>query len=380
VKLFLAATATAALALAGCGGSKQPAAMKAIAYTKFLPGNKQEVWVARPDGSNKRRLAVGRLPALSPDGRWVAFEGACDPTRGCSNLFVLPSTVGKPRRLASGVNRIAWSPDNRHVLGYHPVSEESGRLFVLDRKGGRRVVLASGVLTGWSFSPDGKRVAFSRERRDRDDVFVVGADGGQARRITHDGSSAFPVWTRGGIVFSRRIPYKRWGADELWRMDADGRNRRSLSGPLPARILGQGISGLEPIAWSKGALLAGLVNEFGSPPYAVEPRRKAVRQIGRFGFRALTDGPLARWPTGLGRDRQRRARPHPACRGRTVQGRQGKRDRPLRGRGELEPLSVPRGRVPGARHADTARRAKALQAGSYLRAAGPVPGPIWCQA
>jgi hypothetical protein len=73
-------------------------------------------------------------------------------------------------------------------------------------------------------------------------------------------------------------------------MGADGAKRRSLSAPLPARILGQGISGLEPVAWSNGALLAGLVNEFGSPPYAVDPRTKRLREIGRFGFRGIADG------------------------------------------------------------------------------------------
>jgi len=73
-------------------------------------------------------------------------------------------------------------------------------------------------------------------------------------------------------------------------MDPDGGNRRSLSGPLPARVLGQGISGLEPVAWSNGTLLAGLINEFGSPPYAVDPQIKTLRQISRFGFRGVAEG------------------------------------------------------------------------------------------
>jgi hypothetical protein len=293
VKLLLAASA--ALVLAGCGSSEQPPALKAIAYTKFLRGDKQEVWIARPDGSLKRRLAAGRLPALSPDGRWVAFEGACDPTRGCGDLFVVPSAGGESRRLQGDVAQLEWSPDSRRMLVYHPVSENGGRLLVLDRENPRRIVIARGSLNGWSFSPDGTQVAFSKERRAKDDVYVVSANGGQAHRITHDGSSAFPAWTRNGIVFSRLIsgpgiPNHGWGAHELWRMDADGSNRRSLSGPLPARILGQGISGLEPVAWSNGALLAALINEFGSPPYAVDPQTRSVRQIGRFGFRGVADG------------------------------------------------------------------------------------------
>jgi hypothetical protein len=268
--------------------------LKAIAYTKFLRGNKQEVWIARPDGSHERRLAAGRLPELSPDGRWVAFEGACNPTRGCGDLFVVPSVGGKARRLEGDVAQIEWSRDSRRMLAYHPVSENGGRLLVLDRVNRRHILIARGGLNGWSFSPDGTHIAFSKERRAKCDVCVASAEGGQAHQITHDGSSAFPAWTRHGIVFSRLIfgpgiPNRGWSAHELWRIDADG-SGRSLSGPLPAPILGQGISGLEPVAWSNGALLAGLINEFGSPPYAVDPQTKSVRKIGRFGFRGVADG------------------------------------------------------------------------------------------
>jgi hypothetical protein len=296
VRLFAAVCAAVPFAaFAGCGDSKQQVPIRGIAYTKFLRGNAQEIWIASPDGSNKRRLAAGRLPELSPDGHWVAFEGACDPNGGCEDLFVVRSAGGKPRRLARGVIQATWSPDSRRMLAYVPISEDSGHLVVLDRNGGRGVTVATGGLNGWDFSPNGRRVVFSKERRGHDNVFVVGVDGGSARRITDDGRSAFPVWTRNGILFSRiisgpGIPNHGWGANELWKMGADGRKRHSLSGPLPGRVLGQGISGLEPIGWSNEALLAGLVNEFGSPPYAVDPRTRTLRQIGRFGFRALADG------------------------------------------------------------------------------------------
>jgi hypothetical protein len=42
------------------------------------------------------------------------------------------------------------------------------------------------------------------------------------------------------------------------------------------------------------ALLAGLANEFGLVPYAVDPRTGSVHAIGEFGYHA--------WPQGLSRD------------------------------------------------------------------------------
>jgi hypothetical protein len=157
------------------------------------------------------------------------------------------------------------------------------------------VEVARGNLVGWSYSPDGDEIAYARQRGAHADVFVVSATGGTTHAVTHDGRSSSPVWTTKGIVVSRaisgrRIPHRGWGANELWLIDPGGRNPTSLSGPLPRRMLGSGITGLTAVAWSDGALLAGLINEFGRPPYAVDARTKTVRRIGDLGFGATTDG------------------------------------------------------------------------------------------
>jgi Tol biopolymer transport system component len=148
---------------------------------------------------------------------------------------------------------------------------------------------------GWSFSPDGKQVAYALQRGAHADVFVVSSRGGKSRRVTRDGRSSSPVWTARGILVSRAVEGKRiahhgWGASEIWLVDPAGGSLRSLSGPLPARILGQGITGLDPVAWSDDSVLAGLINEFGSPPFAVDPRTRTIRQIGNFGFAGFAEG------------------------------------------------------------------------------------------
>jgi hypothetical protein len=236
----------------------------------------------------------GGSPRLSPDGRWVAFQGSCD--RGyCEKLLVVPSAGGDPRPLADNVLQSTWSPDGRHLLAYGPIDEQTGRLLVVDRKGGREVEVARGNLVGWSYSPNGDEIAYGRQQGAHADVFVVSATGGTTHPVTQDGRSSSPVWTAKGIVVSRaasgrRIPHHGWGANELWLIDPEDGNQRSLSGPLPRRILGSGITGPTPVAWSGRALLAGLVNEFGWPPYAVDPRTKTVRRIGDLGFGATADG------------------------------------------------------------------------------------------
>jgi hypothetical protein len=120
------------------------------------------------------------------------------------------------------------------------------------------------------------------------------------RRLTYGGVSDFPVWGTHGIAFSRQVrrgtfPNHAWGADEIWRIDPDGGGSRRIARP-PARILGSGITGLAPTAWSRDGhrIVAALLNEFGGPPYAVNARTGAVRRIGSYGYAA--------WPYGLSRD------------------------------------------------------------------------------
>jgi hypothetical protein len=291
VKLRAAAVAAAALALTGCGSSHH--ALKAIAYTKFLRGGGEEVWIAAPDGSHKRRLARGGSPQLSPDGHSVAFRHTCDHFGEC--LFVVASAGGKRRLLARNAFPAAWSSDGRRILAYRAASEENGRLLVVARDGGTPVAVAYGNLVGWSFSPDGREVAYARQHGAHADVFVISARGGRARRVTNGGRSSSPVWTAKGILVSRamaqrRIPHNGWGANEIWLVDPRSGKLRSLSGRLPARILRPGIAGLKPVAWSEGALLAGLMNEFGSSPFAINPRARTIRQIGNFGFEAFAEG------------------------------------------------------------------------------------------
>ncbi len=117
--------------------------MKAIAYTNFLQGGGEEVWIAAPDGSHKRRLTRGGSPQLSPDGR--------------------------------------------RILAYRAVSEANGRLLVVAHDGGKPVAVAYGNLVGWSFSPDGKEIAYALQRGAHADVSFVPAGGGTARRVTNDG-------------------------------------------------------------------------------------------------------------------------------------------------------------------------------------------------
>ena len=63
-----------------------------------------------------------------------------------------------------------------------------GDLWLAPREGGRarRLVVSSGYVAAARFSPDGRQIAFTQRLAGGQDVYVISAEGGASRRLTHD--------------------------------------------------------------------------------------------------------------------------------------------------------------------------------------------------
>ncbi|MDP9235759.1 MAG: hypothetical protein M3P01_14575 [Actinomycetota bacterium] len=95
--------------------------------------------------------------------------------------------------------------------------QESGKIafagpdgiYVINADGNhvRRITQERGDVSP-SWSPDGKRIAFERDIRGRQDVYVIDSDGSHLRRLTSDGRSGSPAWSPTGttIAFAREFP------------------------------------------------------------------------------------------------------------------------------------------------------------------------------
>ena len=80
----------------------------------FQTSNGGDIYIINPDGSGLRRLTTGLEPALSPDGRQVAFTRLDEP-RG---LWLI-NTDGSNERLVFGANRArspTWTPDGSAII------------------------------------------------------------------------------------------------------------------------------------------------------------------------------------------------------------------------------------------------------------------------
>ena len=298
------------VAATGCGGSGGTAKVAApaerhLVYVGGEPAATERettanasVWIADPSGGHAKRLTKGFVGLLSPDGRTVAVQ------RRDQGIFLVSSDGKKMRRLTAAprLRPQAWSPDSKKLYVTATVGQSVVELAAIDRDSGRLQTIARGSLYGLDTSPDGTQIVYSRAPQateqgicgDQFDLYVAKLDGSDAKRITHDGLSAFPVWGPNGIAFSH-FPtggsVADCGSPGIWTIDPDGSNRKAVIGRAPDSITLLGFYGFQPLAWLDDShLLVGLRGESGNEGAVLDTGSKKLRRLNEFADEASSDG------------------------------------------------------------------------------------------
>jgi Tol biopolymer transport system component len=256
---------------------------KNVASTRFRPS----VWVANDDGTAPRRLVTGRSPRVSPDGTKVLYAlPVRDYEHEDVKLRVVATAGGTPRTLLkrlNGIFTIRWSSDSRHVLALGGPRFGPHQLKLLDAATGAARTLARGYFFGFTFSPDGQRVVYSRATHQTQaidsDLYVAAVAGGAPTHIATSNPALFPLWGPQSIVYSQaRVRTADAPAYQLHRVNPDGSANARITRTKVPRL----VWGLTPTGFSADG--ARLLAQFGgqdtSYAVAVDPLTGVERVLG----------------------------------------------------------------------------------------------------
>lgn len=169
----------AAVLLAGCGGDDDDGQFGRIAFQSG-GGATPSAFVMNDDGSDQRLLvADARDPAISNDGRTVAFARGGD-------IYLIDATGGDPeeRLTDNGTGVVASNPAfdlNRTRIAYSLTPVAPGGqpvIHLVDISDGDDTVLIGG--DDPAFSPDGETIVYE----DNPDLFLIDVNGGAPDRLT----------------------------------------------------------------------------------------------------------------------------------------------------------------------------------------------------
>ena len=198
---------------------------RSVAFVSNRDGH-YNIYVGLLNGANPIKLTddpnLKTTPCWSADGTEIAYGRLNDS--GIWDIWKVPALGGTSRRLILNASDPAWSRDGRW-LTYRRSS--TGAIWISDALGqnGRELVRAQNKLFGNSgprFSPDGREIAYAASLGGpAEELEIVNLDSGEVRRLTHDGASAVsPAWSADGrfIYFAS----SRGGALNIWKIAEKG--------------------------------------------------------------------------------------------------------------------------------------------------------------
>ena len=187
------------------------------------------------DGRSVEQLTanvdVDFYPAWSPNGGRIAFlsdAGRSDDDGSAQrlSLFTMAADGTDVQQVLDDEFMMLhqppqWSPDGRHlaVVRYmevkngfvEKISQSDRELYVVGADGAEPRRLAADVVSGPSWSPDGRRLAYARANADGVALYTIGFDGTDERRV-----AGIPHW-RG--TQHNSLPAEAWIDTVAWSPD-----------------------------------------------------------------------------------------------------------------------------------------------------------------
>lgn len=214
-----------------------------------------DLWRTGRNGGSAVRLTNDEgeesEPAISPDGRMIAFTASYDSN---NDIYVMPVAGGRPRRLTfegGAVRTIGWTPDGRVIYSSAITGAGQGEvLYTIDPAGGEATAIPLWRANDAAFGADGKTLFFTRRglfARARDNAVLYRGGGmeqlwrwqvasdaeGQQLLADFGAPIRMPMAGGGRIYFIS----DKSGKDAVWSVAEDGSDVRQESPDLPFPVL-----------------------------------------------------------------------------------------------------------------------------------------------
>jgi len=202
-----------------------PPPLNEIAFVRYQllgPSYDFEVWTMNEDGKNQTKLIKGKKfsriteAVWSPDGKKIVFNVIYHPSKRIRDysceIWVAEIVKDKiePKRILkrkTPVYNFSWSPDGKKIA--FSISEidsqgytKSSNFYIIDATGKNlRKISGEGVSSCWS--PDGKRIAFQSRENGIGRIIIMNVDGTNIERLTDNSS-----------YVEERVP--AWSPDDKW--------------------------------------------------------------------------------------------------------------------------------------------------------------------
>ena len=211
-------------------------ASQTITYMSY-ENDKPQVYLL--DIESGRRELLGDFPGMtyaphfSPDGERLIYSMA---VRGNTDVYVMDLKSRSSTRLTADPAidvSASFSPDGRKIV-FNSDRGSSGQIYTMDVNGKnvKRISFGKGRYFAPVWSPRGDKIAFVRSGDGQFGIGVMDIDGKNERMLTESYLDESPTWSPNGrvIIFSRE-KRDRNGSVEIWSVDLTGQNLRRVETP-----------------------------------------------------------------------------------------------------------------------------------------------------
>ncbi|HEY7855642.1 MAG TPA: translocation protein TolB [Terriglobales bacterium] len=182
-----------------------------IAFISNRSGS-QEVWTMDYDGANQQQRthlkSIAYSPRISPDGQTLAFMSSASGSPQIRLLSLLSNKLLPfPKFKGNLTESPAWSPDGKKLAFASNMDGSNVEIYTINANGTglrRLTVSRGGAIDNLSpaWNPKGSSIAFVSNRLGLPQIFVMGDDGSNPKRVSQGGYAVSPSWSPNGLLLA----------------------------------------------------------------------------------------------------------------------------------------------------------------------------------